>query len=69
MLLDKQQNRDLVDFVRTVAILAVFVFHVCFILGGLMEDDARARFIAAYPDIFSFIWQPFGVDGLFLVSR
>lgn len=68
MVLDKEENRQIVDLLRAFGIFMVFLFHVCFIIGGLATDAARERFVAGFPNLFSFIWQPFGVDLIFLIS-
>ena len=68
MLLDNNNNRAVVDFIRGVGILLVIGFHVVVGMALLLEGDPQPQYIDALPGIMNVFWQALGSELIFLAS-
>ncbi|MEL7343892.1 MAG: acyltransferase [Pseudomonadota bacterium] len=68
MIFDQPRNRELIDFIRAVAILTVVQFHVLLGFGRLVDTDVFFGFMDGYPGVFNYAWQGMGVDVIFMLS-
>ena len=68
MLLDNNNNRAIVDFLRGSGILLVIGFHVVVGMALLLVDDGQAQYIEALPGVMNVFWQALGSELIFLAS-
>ena len=68
MLLDHNDNRTVVDFIRGFGIVLVVCFHVVVGLSMLLEGEAHERFITTLPSVMNLFWQALGSELIFLAS-
>lgn len=69
MLLDDNNSRAVVDFLRGAGILLVIGFHVVVSMAFLLLDDGgQAQYIEALPPIMNVFWQALGSELIFLAS-
>ncbi len=69
MLLDDNNNRAVVDFLRGAGILLVIGFHVVIGMALLLEEvGQQPQYIDALPGFMNLFWQALGSELIFLAS-
>ncbi len=69
MLLDDNNNRAVVDFLRGTGILLVIGFHVVIGMALLLLDaGGQPQYIEALPGVMNVFWQALGSELIFLAS-
>ncbi len=69
MLLDDNNNRAVVDFLRGAGILLVIGFHVVIGMAVLLlESGGQPQYIEALPAVMNVFWQALGSELIFLAS-
>ena len=62
------QNSQVLDLMRSVAIVHVVLFHVLHGIIRFVNQSDLSAVLSRYPVWMNFAWQPFGVDVIFMIS-